>query len=81
MTIHSLTALVTWCNVWHYANGTCTGNRPELILSTLADSIGIFMSVIRLPQGQGRCPVVTMLWVFLSVCYDTLFTFTFTLNI
>jgi hypothetical protein len=67
MTSHSLTTLGTWFNIWHYANVSCTVNRPELILSTLTDSIGIVTSIIRLPRGQGQCPVVTTLWVFLSV--------------
>ena len=50
MTIYSLAALVvcllTWFDVWQHADIIRTGNRPELILSTVAASIGIFTSVI-----------------------------------
>jgi hypothetical protein len=50
MTFYSLAALVvcllTWFDVWHHADVIRTGNRQELILSTLAASIGIFTSVI-----------------------------------
>jgi hypothetical protein len=50
MTIYSLAALVvcllTWFDVWKHADVIRTGNRPELILSTFAASIGIFTSVI-----------------------------------
>lgn len=42
---------------------TCTRKHPELILSTLADLIGIVTSVIRSPWGQSWCPVVTTLGI------------------
>ncbi|KAA1477993.1 hypothetical protein DENSPDRAFT_787427 [Dentipellis sp. KUC8613] len=38
--------LLTWFNVWHHADIVRVGNRPELILSTLAASMGIFTSLI-----------------------------------
>jgi len=50
MTVYSLAALVvcllTWFDVWKHADVIRAGNRPELILSTLAASMGIFTSVI-----------------------------------
>ncbi|KIM40810.1 hypothetical protein M413DRAFT_168446 [Hebeloma cylindrosporum] len=50
MTFYSLAALVvcllTWFDVWQHADIIRTGNRQELILSTLAASIGVFTSVI-----------------------------------
>ncbi|CAA7262733.1 unnamed protein product [Cyclocybe aegerita] len=50
LTLYSLSALVvcllTWFDVWTHADVIRTGNRPELILSTLAASIGIFTAVI-----------------------------------
>lgn len=50
MTIYSLAALVvcllTWFDVWKHADVIRTGNRPELVLSTFAASIGIFTAVI-----------------------------------
>jgi len=50
MSVYSLAALVvcllTWFDVWKHADVIRTGNRPELILSTLAASMGIFTSVI-----------------------------------
>ncbi|PPQ95638.1 hypothetical protein CVT26_008667 [Gymnopilus dilepis] len=50
LTIYSLAALVvcllTWFNVWDHADVIRTGNRSELIISTLAACVGIFTSVI-----------------------------------
>ncbi|KIM42509.1 hypothetical protein M413DRAFT_444246 [Hebeloma cylindrosporum] len=50
MTVYSLAALVvcllTWFDVFQHADVVRTGNRPELVLSTLAASIGVFTSVI-----------------------------------
>ncbi|PPQ78235.1 hypothetical protein CVT24_006426, partial [Panaeolus cyanescens] len=39
-------ALLTWFDVWENSDVIRTGNRPELILSTLAACIGLFTSVI-----------------------------------
>ncbi|KAG6816990.1 hypothetical protein H0H87_001058, partial [Tephrocybe sp. NHM501043] len=48
--IYSLVALVfcllTWFNVWHHADIVRVGMRTELVLSTLAASIGVFTSVV-----------------------------------
>jgi hypothetical protein len=38
--------LLTWFDVWQHADVIRTGNRPELILSTIAASIGVFTSLI-----------------------------------
>jgi hypothetical protein len=50
MMAYSLVALVvcllTWFDVWKHADIIRVGNRPELVISTLAASIGIFTSVI-----------------------------------
>jgi len=50
MTFYSLAALVvcllTWFDVWQHADVIRVGNRPELIISTFAASVGIFTSVI-----------------------------------
>ncbi|KAG6888182.1 hypothetical protein C0995_010026 [Termitomyces sp. Mi166 len=50
LTCYSIVALVfcllTWFNVWHHADIIRVGNRPELILSTLAASMGVFTAVI-----------------------------------
>ena len=48
--LYSIAALVicllTWFDVWSDAGVIRTGNRPELILSTMAASVGIFTSLI-----------------------------------
>lgn len=48
--MYSLVALVfcllTWFNVWEHADVVRVGNRPELIISTIAASIGLMTSVI-----------------------------------
>ncbi|KAG6815515.1 hypothetical protein H0H93_009610 [Arthromyces matolae] len=50
LTGYSLIALVfcllTWFNVWHHADIVRVANRPELIISTIAASVGVFTSVI-----------------------------------
>ncbi|KAH0580930.1 hypothetical protein H2248_012083 [Termitomyces sp. 'cryptogamus'] len=50
LTCYSLVALVfcllTWFNVWHHADIIRVGNRPELILSTIAASTGVFAAII-----------------------------------
>ncbi|KDR67334.1 hypothetical protein GALMADRAFT_147136 [Galerina marginata CBS 339.88] len=50
MMFYSLAALVvcllTWFDVWTHADVIRVGNRPELILSTIAACIGIFTSLI-----------------------------------
>jgi hypothetical protein len=38
--------LLTWFNVWTHADVILVANRPELIVSTIAASVGIFTSVI-----------------------------------
>ena len=38
--------LLTWFNVWSRADIVRAGNRPELVISTLATSIGVFTSMI-----------------------------------
>jgi len=38
--------LLTWFNIWSRADIVRTGNRPELVISTLATSIGVFTSMI-----------------------------------
>ncbi|PPQ79725.1 hypothetical protein CVT25_003292 [Psilocybe cyanescens] len=48
--LYSLAALVvcllTWFDIWEHADVIRAGNHPELVLSTLAASVGIFTSVI-----------------------------------
>ncbi|KAF9445753.1 hypothetical protein P691DRAFT_805241 [Macrolepiota fuliginosa MF-IS2] len=50
LTIYSLTALIfcllTWFNIWTHADIVRVGNRPELVLSTIAASLGVFVSLI-----------------------------------
>jgi hypothetical protein len=50
LTLYSFAALIvcllTWFDVWEHADIIRVGNRPELILSTLAASIGLLTSVI-----------------------------------
>ncbi|KAF5385037.1 hypothetical protein D9615_000871 [Tricholomella constricta] len=50
MTMYSLLSLVfcllTWFNVWTRADIVRVGNRPELIVSTLAASFGVLTSVV-----------------------------------
>ncbi|KAG6884018.1 hypothetical protein C0993_002056 [Termitomyces sp. T159_Od127] len=50
LTCYSLVALVfcllTWFNVWHHADIIRVGNRPELIVSTIAASTGVFTAII-----------------------------------
>lgn len=38
--------LLTWFNIWNHADIVRVGNRPELVLSTIAASLGIFTSLI-----------------------------------
>ncbi|KAF8649494.1 hypothetical protein AX16_005763 [Volvariella volvacea WC 439] len=50
LTAYSLTALVfcllTWFNTFHHASILLIGNRPELIISTLAASLGLFTALL-----------------------------------
>jgi hypothetical protein len=50
LTVYSIVALIfcllTWFNVWTHAEIILVGNRPELITSTIAASVGILTSVI-----------------------------------
>ncbi|KXN84283.1 hypothetical protein AN958_12789 [Leucoagaricus sp. SymC.cos] len=50
LSVYSLVALIfcllTWFNVWNHADIVRVGNRPELVLSTIASSLGIFTSLI-----------------------------------
>ncbi|KAF8802807.1 hypothetical protein BYT27DRAFT_7111548 [Phlegmacium glaucopus] len=50
LTTYSFIALIfclmTWFNIWAKADIIRVGNRPELIISTLAASIGIFTALI-----------------------------------
>jgi hypothetical protein len=50
LTVYSITAvifcLLTWFDVWTHADVVRVGNRPELVLSTLAGALGIFTSLL-----------------------------------
>lgn len=50
LTIYSITSLIfcllTWFNVWTHADIVRVGNIPELILSTIAASLGILTALI-----------------------------------
>jgi len=50
LTIYALVALIfcllTWFNVWTHADVVRVGNRPELIFSTLAASLGVVTSLV-----------------------------------
>lgn len=50
LSLYSLVSLVicllTWFDVWAHADVVRVGNRPELIISTIAASIGIFTSLM-----------------------------------
>ena len=50
LTIYCFVALIicllTWFNVWDHADIIRVGNRPELVISTLACCLGIFTSLI-----------------------------------
>jgi hypothetical protein len=50
LTAYSLVALIfcllTWFNIWTHADVVRVGNRPELVLSTIAASLGVFTSLI-----------------------------------
>jgi len=53
LSIYSVTALIvcllTWFNVWKHADIIRVGNRSELVLSTIAASIGVITSLIGWP--------------------------------
>ncbi|KAJ7638355.1 hypothetical protein FB45DRAFT_739702 [Roridomyces roridus] len=38
--------ILTWLNVWNHADVVRVGNRPELIISTIAASAGVLTSII-----------------------------------
>ncbi|ESK89999.1 tetraspanin tsp2 family [Moniliophthora roreri MCA 2997] len=50
LTIYSLTTfifcLLTWFNVWEWADIIRVGNRPELVVSTIAASVGMLTSLV-----------------------------------
>ena len=50
LTIYCFIALIicllTWFNVWEHADIVRVGNRPELVISTLACCLGIFTALI-----------------------------------
>ncbi|KAF8079371.1 hypothetical protein FPV67DRAFT_1403124 [Lyophyllum atratum] len=50
LTVYSLVSLVfcllTWFNVWTHADVVRVGNRPELVISTLASSFGVLTAVV-----------------------------------
>ncbi|KAG5650505.1 hypothetical protein H0H81_012005 [Sphagnurus paluster] len=50
LTLYSLLSLIfcllTWFNIWTHADIVRVGNQPELIVSTLAASFGVFTSLI-----------------------------------
>jgi len=50
LTIYSITSIIfcllTWFDVWTHADVIRVGNRPELVLSTLAAAVGIFTCII-----------------------------------
>jgi hypothetical protein len=48
LTLYSITALIAllliWFNIWTHADVIRVGNHPELVLSTIAASLGVFTS-------------------------------------
>lgn len=50
LSVYALVALIfcllTWFNIWTHADIVRVGNHPELVLSTIAASLGIFTSLI-----------------------------------
>ena len=72
LTIYSLTALIfcllTWFDVWTHADVVRVGNRPELIISTLAASLGVVTALVgwagALLNNRSFLAVYTfMLWI------------------
>src|SRR5438309_2049463 len=41
-----IVCLLTWFDVWSHADIIRTGNRPELVVSTVAASFGILTSLV-----------------------------------
>jgi len=72
LTTYSLVALIfcllTWFDVWTHADVVRVGNRPELILSTLAASLGVLTAIVGWPgillNNRSFLAVFTfMLWI------------------
>jgi hypothetical protein len=72
LTAYSLVALIfclpTWFDVWTHADVVRVGNRPELILSTMAASLGILTALVGWPgillNNRSFLAVFTfMLWI------------------
>ena len=72
LTIYSLTALIfcllTWFDVWTHADVVRVGNRPELIISTFAASLGVVTALVgwagALLNNRSFLAVYTfMLWI------------------
>ena len=72
VTTYSLVTLVicilTWLNVFHHADIIRVGNRPELVVSTLASATGVFTSLVGwagiLLNNRGFLAVYTfLLWI------------------
>ncbi|KIM82161.1 hypothetical protein PILCRDRAFT_470144 [Piloderma croceum F 1598] len=72
LTVYSLVALIfcllTWFDVWTHADVVRVGNRPELILSTMAASVGILTALVGWPglllNNRSFLAVYTfMLWI------------------
>ena len=72
LTIYSLTALIfcllTWFDVWTNADVIRVGNRPELVLSTLAAALGVVTALVGWPgvllNNRSFLAIYTfMLWI------------------
>jgi len=72
LTIYSLTALIfcllTWFDVWTHADVVRVGNRPELVISTFAASLGVVTALVgwagALLNNRSFLAVYTfMLWI------------------
>lgn len=75
VSVYTLTCLIlciiTWLNVWHNADIVRVGNRTELILSTVAASIGVITSLLGsagiLLNNRGFLAVYNfLLWVLFA---------------
>jgi hypothetical protein len=72
LTTYSLVALIfcllTWFDVWTHADVIRVGNRPELVISTIAASLGVLTAIIGWPgillNNRSFLAVFTfMLWI------------------
>ncbi|KAI0064053.1 hypothetical protein BV25DRAFT_1933706 [Artomyces pyxidatus] len=65
--------LCTWFDVWHHADIVRVGNRPELIVSTIAAAAGIITSLVGwagiLLNNRSFCALYTF---FLWICFALL---------